>query len=499
MALGWLALSAQVAVGQPEHGFYCALVTGLWLFTREAGLPWRCRATRVALLGAGAVALAAPQLLPMALYFPETWRVKIPHPELAALWLRDPLALVFPAQGFPNIRPSFYGAATLALAALGCVSRRPRAPFLGVAALVAFLLALGPQTPIYGWLHHIPPFRFFRGPIKFESLVEFATAWLAAVGVDRLWRVRRAAVLAAGTLLVLTAVAERFVSVVWEVRAFAGKASGDANGVAVVQSLARSFLARERGEGPPPLVLDGMTFLGRYAGNLTVVHGMASLTGGPVAMLNRRERQLVELSGPTRAMLDLFGVRFVLVPRRDCTMAVARLRLAVVEESRAFCVLANPTRPPRYVILPQISAVASEEDMIAAVGRDPAGPVPVVNPPSRFAANAPMSGTVELLTYSPGNVRVRARAAGDALLLVRESWVNGWQARVDGAPVPLYPAAGIYFAVPLPAGVHEVQVRYRTPGFRPGLLVALGWLVLIGAYRVHGSRSAGARGEPAEG
>ena len=79
-------------------------------------------------------------------------------------------------------------------------------------------------------------------------------------------------------------------------------------------------------------------------------------------------------------------------------------------------------------------------------------------------------------SYAPGEVRLDVASVGARLLLVRESWDAGWEARVDGERTPLYEAAGIFFAVPVPPGRHRVALSYRTPGFRIGLLVTGLWL-----------------------
>ena len=73
-------------------------------------------------------------------------------------------------------------------------------------------------------------------------------------------------------------------------------------------------------------------------------------------------------------------------------------------------------------------------------------------------------------------MRLDVASVGARLLLVRESWDAGWEARVDGERTPLYEAAGIFFAVPVPLGRHRVALSYRTPGFRIGLLVTGLWL-----------------------
>jgi uncharacterized membrane protein YfhO len=49
----------------------------------------------------------------------------------------------------------------------------------------------------------------------------------------------------------------------------------------------------------------------------------------------------------------------------------------------------------------------------------------------------------------------------------------GWSAFLDGERVETMRSDLLYTAIVLPAGRHEVELRYRTPCMREGLLVSL--------------------------
>jgi hypothetical protein len=70
----------------------------------------------------------------------------------------------------------------------------------------------------------------------------------------------------------------------------------------------------------------------------------------------------------------------------------------------------------------------------------------------------------------------RAERAGYAVLL--DEWTQGWTATLDGTPTPIERADVLVRAVPVPAGEHRIEMRYRTPGLQVGLWLAMGgWLV----------------------
>jgi hypothetical protein len=63
-------------------------------------------------------------------------------------------------------------------------------------------------------------------------------------------------------------------------------------------------------------------------------------------------------------------------------------------------------------------------------------------------------------------------APSDGLLLFGETRYPGWEAVVDGAPVALLPADLSFYALPVTAGTHRVEFRFRSRPLRWGLAVA---------------------------
>jgi hypothetical protein len=129
--------------------------------------------------------------------------------ESTPIELTEPIRLLVAGTGVMNLVPSFFGVAALALAVVAVVGRRPRAAFLMTVAVVAFLASLGAAGGLHQWLRLIPPFGFFRSPVKFHALAEFGVAWTAALGADTLRRVPRGAWRTALLGLAVAALVER--------------------------------------------------------------------------------------------------------------------------------------------------------------------------------------------------------------------------------------------------------------------------------------------------
>lgn len=74
---------------------------------------------------------------------------------------------------------------------------------------------------------------------------------------------------------------------------------------------------------------------------------------------------------------------------------------------------------------------------------------------------------------------VRASSDEDGFLVVSEVAYPGWQATIDGEPVPVFVANGLLRAVALPAGEHVVELRFESPTLLVGMLISLASLAMV--------------------
>ena len=82
-----------------------------------------------------------------------------------------------------------------------------------------------------------------------------------------------------------------------------------------------------------------------------------------------------------------------------------------------------------------------------------------------------------------GRVRLTVQADGGQTLCTTIPAENGWTAYVDGEKVELEDWLETFLCLNLPAGIHEVELRYTAPGLVPG--IALGVLALAGLVLVN--------------
>ncbi len=96
-------------------------------------------------------------------------------------------------------------------------------------------------------------------------------------------------------------------------------------------------------------------------------------------------------------------------------------------------------------------------------------------------APAPASctrGEAARQVLSPVTERYDVETDGPGVLVMRDSFARGWTATVAGRVVPVLRASGKHRAVAVPAGRHEVRLRYEPPGLQVGVWLTVLSLVL---------------------
>jgi hypothetical protein len=100
-------------------------------------------------------------------------------------------------------------------------------------------------------------------------------------------------------------------------------------------------------------------------------------------------------------------------------------------------------------------------------------------------------GTVDWIEADADALRLRVHANAESPLVVAEAYAPGWSATVDGSPAPLYPTNGALRGVIVPAGDHDVALRYRSPGLVLGVLLGVLGLLVCAVLAGGAIRSSG--------
>ena len=112
---------------------------------------------------------------------------------------------------------------------------------------------------------------------------------------------------------------------------------------------------------------------------------------------------------------------------------------------------------PRETLTATIANLRSERPEVVVEGAQPLPTAP---------------GTVLSVSRASERVEVEAEATGLALLVVNDAYWPGWEARIDGSPVPIFPADVLVRAVPFPPGRHRLVMNYAPPEVSLGLALS---------------------------
>jgi len=161
---------------------------------------------------------------------------------------------------------------------------------------------------------------------------------------------------------------------------------------------------------------------------------------------------------------------------------------AVARGADGWALLSASGSRPRAFVTPRWREAADQREALASLaveGRaaDPAMVV-VAAPAPPLPESGSAAAACEVLVSRPEQVRLDCASGAGGLAVLLEADAAGWSAEVDGVPMPLIRAEGLFRAVAVGAGPRTVIFRYRAPGLRAGALLSLvswlGWALLLG-------------------
>jgi hypothetical protein len=129
----------------------------------------------------------------------------------------------------------------------------------------------------------------------------------------------------------------------------------------------------------------------------------------------------------------------------------------------------------KAVVLPDDQAVP----FMLSESFDPAVQVVLDAPPPVELPGGVIEGSVEWLERGNNRMRLRVSADRAGLLVLADNWFPAWNARVDDDDAPVLRANHSLRAVPVPAGVHEVELFYESPQLRWSLQLTVLSLLLV--------------------
>ncbi|HSP17260.1 MAG TPA: hypothetical protein VLV78_21130 [Thermoanaerobaculia bacterium] len=417
---------------------------------------------KILIAGAGAFGLSAIQLLPFLEMIRGSDRAAGLAPEQifresmrAADWLRVAVPPKFTAPLFDpalsqHFIPVIYvGIPAALLAAAALVFRRGRTPWL-LLLLFSILVASGNRLPVIGELFARLPLTLFRYPSRVVPFGALAIAALAAMGWDRLRPSRRWVDL----VLILIILADLLPR---ERRLF-DMAPFRTNLVPYSDSIGRIAKVLRINEKP---ITNRSAWMAGYL-NLYQRRFDAS-TAAPVA--NERYLRLHDaaIARGREELLNLIGAGFILSDHP--------LALRPIKSVGPVTVYWNSGAPPMVTFWSRAVSFSSPDQALQESIDHPDRAALFVWPPvdARYKVATPLVISAASIYIDTRHARAIVEAPTDGIAMLTQQDFPGWRVFVDGVEKPKLLGAGVFRAVEVKKGHHEIIWRYDPKTFFAGM------------------------------
>ncbi|MGQ9555127.1 MAG: YfhO family protein [Anaerolineae bacterium] len=542
------ALGMSLLAGHPQTAMFIIYMVIAYTLWRRP--DWRSILMLLAALVL-AIGLAAAQLLPAAEYMRLSVRAQGSYDETSAgLPVPDVVQMLLPGS-VSGYSPLYLGILPLLLVGAALILK-PERPvrFWFAVAVVALLVSFGNQAFLHSIFYlFLPGWSLFRGQERLALMVAFSLSLLAGYGAEALLvkggvsqqeRLSFARSSARLTQLLLVAVALFFLGLLkdgWVQTSSFYWLLGSAVFVTIVSFLSWALLCwwahqprrelafvalaasligfdlftvgwRHNFSVQPPQTLEmppaavaairadagaeaGRIFNEwRLDGNYGVQFGLQDIWGASPLRLARYEELLRLL--PKERLWPLLNVHYVITWAKELPLSSQVIYQEPADQNETTYVhrLNQPGARAWLVHQAEQVAPAAVLERLAAPDFDPWQTALLEQPLAKPLAPSNGAEDVHIVAAAPESLTISVIASSEALLVLSEVYYPGWRASVDGTPTPLLRADYVLRAVPVPAGSHQVELRYQPWTWRLGVAVSALSLValVVGTFLLNDSR-----------
>ncbi|MDE2992641.1 MAG: YfhO family protein, partial [Chloroflexota bacterium] len=231
------------------------------------------------------------------------------------------------------------------------------------------------------------------------------------------------------------------------------------------------------------------------AGNVTVFQYVATLRLPDILRIERIAARA--LPTETRAMVHVEAVWLdeEAIAHLDDTPSLqggGRGVGAANQATSGMQVYERAASVPRARWVPAAQPVADADTALAGVraaGADSRATTFIEAPPAAVAAvsgdmaagGSAAEAVVQWQQDSPTRIVLRVDAPAAGWLVLADAFYPGWEARLDGQPTPIYPADGLFRAVAVPPGPHQITFDFRPRSLWLGAALSAVGVVLVAA------------------
>lgn len=519
------------------YALYQTLASGRWLALPLLGV-----------LGLFAIAVAAISLLPALETLQHTLRAEFDYTSSTNYSLPAQALAGLAAPGFfgrgqvafwgdwLRVEYGYVGVLTWFLAGLALVLRPNRqTAFFALAGLLSLLLALGPQTPLYGLLAGRLPVVPFQVPARFVLLLDFCLAVLAAIGLSALLKTKdvsqrrsRGFLVASGLVTAGVTVAllllrqslaginpERQTQMLSAVIVFVllagfswlllylalrGRLSPALTGsLALLLVFVDLFALGHRVEierndptagyaaGTPGLeYLQADPGLHRidvisdaWQPNIAQLNDLYAVRGvyNPLQMANYNV-YMGSVGYRGSPQYNTMGVKYLIAGKREPPGDTSFI-VPVFDEDPSVSIFLNTRALPRAMVVYNAVVATDHDAAFDATHADNYNPSEtVVLEGGRALSQTPGQAELQVIRYDANEVAFRVTTDKPAYFFLSDVYHPDWRATINGVEAPILTANYAFRAVPLEPGTNEVVMTFVPAGWRAGVALS-GFAVII--------------------
>jgi Bacterial membrane protein YfhO len=202
--------------------------------------------------------------------------------------------------------------------------------------------------------------------------------------------------------------------------------------------------------------------------------------------------QIEDLRSP---VIGLMNTRFAITGARLDERRLAGSPFRELTSIPGGYIYENQAVLPRFFLVSRLRPARSLEEAAALLKSpdfDPQHEAIVEGGPGPAPPAGEPAGMVSVSEYGLQQVRLSVESERPAYLVTSETHYPGWRAWVDGRPQPIYYTNVAFRGLPVPAGRHQVFMRFEAPLFwRAATASGLGWVVWAWLLAVRGRRPRG--------
>jgi len=413
-----------------------------------------------------------------------------------------------------------------ALYAAVALWKKPYTKFFAVAAIVAYVLALGPNTPVYeAFFHVIPGMKFFRFPTRFLLIVDVSLAILAAMGVSHLLarqgdktRLRPDAVNPVGYAVLALVVLDLLYfqmrqnpivdANAWVTRPKTVQKLREDHGLFRIYSPGASethkaaFSMAKGWQGSLQPYLDQREFIQPSLNvlfGLSTADGYAQLTPNYVVDVwgdQNRGGWIYETATVQQnafipkpefiKIISMFNIKYLLTP-----WPVQSDSLEKMESPVGVFMYRNPLVMPRAFVVSNYRLAQSPEaakSILLSNDFDPKRETILYKRPQHTLRDEQIMANAVIEQYQANEVSIRVKTDREGLLVLSDTYYPGWRAFVDGEEKEVLQANACQRAIEIPTGEHDVRFVFDSLPVKAGFGVSVAALLVAGGLLVAARR-----------